>query len=106
MSDLTVGAFLVIKMHNMHLWLHREGIKNILLSRENSIDEVRATMLASKLAQFRDDVSNRNWKKLAEISELPTQLKLVLKEVEERSDLHDKFWRYLSLFVDTVSDTM
>ena len=96
----------MIKMHNMHLWLHREGIKNILLSRENSIDEVRATMLASKLAQFRDDVSNRNWKKLAEISELPTQLKLVLKEVEERSDLHDKFWRYLSLFVDTVSDTM
>jgi len=53
-----------------------------------------------------DAISTRNFEALiaALPPEAPTDAHVIITFVQARDTLHDKFWRYLQLFSDTVSE--
>ena len=95
----TIGAFLQEKMGNMITWLQGEGV----VDWERRPSVLEATTFAEILAaQHIDAILARDFGRLSAETEHST-LKSVLSFVQGRESLHDKFWRYLELFSDTVS---
>ena len=91
----TVGEFLVEKLGNMHRWLREEGFT---LNWDARITTVTATMMAVHLRdELKADIDTRNFDAFAAEEFAP-----VLNFVRERPALHDKFWRYLELFSESV----
>ena len=94
----TVGDFLSEKSRNMRNWL-----------RENRVsvpegDVPPAIIVASAMElneRFKHAIEQRDWQGLANV---PPAFESVVAEVRARPDLHDKFWRYLSLFIETISE--
>lgn len=99
----TVGAFLKEKAENMKAWLHGE-IPD--LTPTPALTELTATTIATKLAAERQVIYNRDWGGLERMTNttLLSTLGCIIQEVRARPFLHDKFWRYLELFVETVKD--
>ena len=99
--EQTVGSFLLEKASNMKKWLRSE------LARDVQVDltELSVTALAAKLMEHRQLVFNRDWAGLSRQANTAglTDLTEMLEAVRTRHDLHDKFWRYLELFVETMS---
>ena len=105
----TKGEFLKEKMGNMARWVHQEvGKENLPADFIAGIDgrsALEATVLSGALEANRDLVTHRNWSGLVQLMEAnnaPSQLQEVIVHVQRRPDMHEKFWRYLELFV-TVS---
>lgn len=101
----TIGDFLVEKMQNMHKWLQVdcEGYSSLTTTLETNITPTKATCFAEVLLKYKVIVYQRDWYNLLRVKEIPTDLVAVLELVRQRVDLHDKFWRYLELFVESVS---
>ena len=100
-DDETVGTFLAQKAENMKRWLEGE---NVLVPFEPT--PLRATLLANELAKHNDLVESAAFEPLiGMLREVSGASELVecLEAVQSREDLHPKFWRYIQLFVETVS---
>jgi hypothetical protein len=48
-------------------------------------------------------IAKRDWDGLT--VDIPTELTSVFQRIRKREDMHDKFWRYLTLFVDVISNS-
>jgi hypothetical protein len=48
-------------------------------------------------------IAKRDWDGLT--VDIPTELTSVFQRIHKREDMHDKFWRYLTLFVDVISNS-
>ncbi len=101
MSTVTIGSFLREKAQNMANWLREEGIEHTL----GPLQELQAVALAQALHEHCSEaIKKRCFAKLCDDKEnVPLEVLQIVLLVWKREDLHDKFWRYLKLFSDTVS---
>lgn len=95
----TKGAFLEEKAANMRRWLQetlREEVPDL-----PTLDQAQSTYMAEMLVPHKQAIKDQDFTKLAAAaSELG--ISETLKLVADRPTLHDKFWRYLALFVEVV----
>ena len=113
--DLTVGAFLKDKLRNLALWVTESiGKENISMDLElfvNRRSEVEITFFADILNSNSAKVVHRDWAGLVGIlstdatipKEVADTFIQILQLVRQRQQMHDKFWRYMELFKDTVN---
>jgi len=95
----TIGAFLQSKLNNMLRWIAETGGPQA--PREPT--QLEATALAETLV--RDHVQTigaRDFNALLQDPSLLPDMVLALQFVISNEQMHDKFWRYLKLFSDTV----
>lgn len=98
----TRGEYLRNKSHNMRLWLEKS------LPGETAVDslpiasEIQAMWLAECLLEVRDAVSRRDFGELREHEALTVEWRALLHVVEAHEEMHEKFWRYLTLFVEVA----
>lgn len=107
--EQTVGSFLMEKATNMETWLSAEigvGVwRKEGVWRKDRLTELSVTAMAAKLLEHRQLVFNRDFAGLSRQANATGlgELTEMLEAVRSRHDLHDKFWRYLELFVETMS---
>ena len=99
---MSVGEFLKHKAENMCRWLKDEGCPvDMDLDRRSALEltgfaqELRSKHIAAIVARDFDAL-------LSDKENAPAQLLMLVSYVQNRPPLHDKFWRYLKLFSDTV----
>ena len=111
---MSTGSFLKEKMGNMALWLQMElkdrssvhfkiGLEE-LSKRLGTLSSFQATSLALKLLDVQQAITDRDFDALFCAPDTPPDIAQLISEIQPHTDMHDKFWRYLSLFVSTVSD--
>lgn len=99
----TVGAFLKSKAGNMARWLQSEG--NIVTVELDKLTPLQLTAFAQELRRRHlKTIEARDFAGLLGDKDTPAQLLMIVSYVERNPRLHDKFWRYMALFSDTVSD--
>lgn len=98
---ITVGSFLRQKLSNMAEWLRAEGV---CANGLDALQDVQIVALAQHLHDnYADAIEVRVFEPIMEDKEnIPPHVLKIVQSVEERPPLHDKFWRYLKLFSDTV----
>jgi hypothetical protein len=106
-GDMSKGAFLKQKANNMVKWVAEEvGPENMsadILADMNARSEVEIVLLASKLHSNKSVVDQHNWAGLGALAEsaMPVVASIVAM-IRQRAHMHDKFWRYMQLFVEVV----
>ena len=98
----TVGEYLLEKATNMQCWLHNELHDD---KERTRLTEMSVTVMASRLHMNAQAVRDRDWDTLLRVASSAglTDLTDMIEAVRSRGDLHDKFWRYLDLFVELMS---
>lgn len=96
LTDLTIGSFLRDKMLNMHQWLGDHG----LVVSSDGLSDLTATLIAQELAAYTEAIAARDFEGLTGEKRVVE----IVVFVRDRPELHDKFWRYLELFSNTVRD--
>ena len=106
--NLTVGEFLREKMTNMISWVEKELGKNNLGDLKQYVAERNDTELAYVVGILRSNsnvITHRSWSDLDRLGSMPNELLELFQAVKNREDMHDKFWRYLKMFVDVISNS-
>ena len=105
----TKGAFLKQKLQNMARWVEQEvGKENLpadLVAGIASRSEMEASALSGALLSNREQVAQRDWRGLMHSiadGNVPASVLEVVKCVEQRVSMHEKFWRYMDLFVEVA----
>ena len=99
---MSVGAFLISKLQNMERWLKENDCPVDMHAAAMPVTQVVA--FAQELrATHGDAVKDRSFDAILEDTTLPGEILMTLAFVKNRPELHDKFWRYMALFSDTVS---
>ena len=93
-----IGDFLLEKMQNMIVWLRDGGYEGPLMT--HLLSPLTATAISQELAQRAQVLIDEDW---SVVPELPGDLQAVAAWVKQTPHMHEKFWRYLRLFSDTVS---
>lgn len=103
----TKGEYLKEKLGNMARWVTKEvGKENLPADIIAGIDgrsELEVTVLCGALESDCKQVTHRNWSGLVKIMEdnnVPNELQQVVVAVQRRPEMHEKFWRYMDLFVE------
>ena len=103
----TVGQFLREKLNNMGSWVSAElgdtpvDIKQYLAERTDT----EIAYMVGLLASNSNLITHRDWSGLARTADIPAELLEVFQLIRKREDMHDKFWRYLELFVQVISNS-
>ena len=103
----TKGAFLKEKLTNMARWVQEEvGRENLPVDVHAGIadrTEVEACVFAGIIHANKAMVEQRNWTGLVCLvtKDVP-EMQGVLTAINQRADMHAKFWRYMELF-DEIS---
>jgi len=102
----TKGEFLKEKMTNMARWVTQEvGKENLSVDIITGIagrSALEATVLSGALEANKYRVIHRDWNGLVQLLAehgAPSELQEVVVAVRGKPDMHDKFWRYMELFV-------
>ena len=105
----TKGEFLLEKLTNMAKWVTSEvGKENLsvdIIAGITGRSALEVTALAATLEANADLATHRNWSGLVQLMEAnnaPRELQEVIVAVQQRPAMHDKFWRYIDLFVTVV----
>ena len=104
----TVGAFLKSKMHNMAVWVHEELGTVLTIDYVAAVDarlELELTTFAAMLHSNKHIESQRDWDALFALATDQAGFEPVvqlLKDVRAREHMHEKFWRYVKLFIDVM----
>lgn len=108
MEGQTIGQFLKQKLGNMAKWVNSEvGKENLPVDVIAGIagrSELEATVLGNLLRSNKRMVDQRNWaglSSLARMNNMP-ELEEVIVAINQRPTMHDKFWRYMDLFVEVM----
>jgi|MDSW01.1.fsa_nt_gb hypothetical protein len=107
----TKGAFLKEKVGNFGVWVQQGvGKENLPVDVSRALtgrSELEAVALAGALLSNADEVAHRDWGGLASAlaarEGAPPWLGEVLSAVRSRQEMHEKFWRYLDLFVEVAA---
>lgn len=109
MSEQSKGSFLVEKLTNMAKWVTEEvGRENLpvdIIAGIAGRNALEVTMLCGALEANSDLATHRNWSGLVQLMEAnnaPRELQEVVVAVQQRPSMHDKFWRYIALFIAVV----
>ena len=97
----TIASFLREKATNMAKWLSSSGYPSPIQLPQ--LSDLALVAIAQTLREtYVQAISDRDFGALL-AGNLPDELVCVVKFVQKEEELQDKFWRYLSLFSDTVS---
>lgn len=107
----TKGAFLKEKMQNMARWVEQEvGKENLSVDVIAGIaerTELEACTFAEMLRSNKTPIAQRNWSDLgavlADRPDCPDAVYEVISRVHAKDVMHEKFWRYMDLFVEVAS---
>jgi len=106
MTEQTKGDFLKEKMTNLARWVTEEvGQENLPVDIIAGIDgrsAVEITALSGALDANNVHVTTRNWSGLVQLMNdhgVANELQQVVVAVQQRPPMHEKFWRYMDLFV-------
>lgn len=106
MAAATKGEFLHEKFGNMARWVTQEvGEENLPVDVIAGIagrSAVEVTTLCGILGANSDQVTTRNFSGLLQLMQahhLPDEVQQVVTAVQQRKSMHEKFWRYMDLFV-------
>jgi len=96
---MKTGDFLLEKLLNMAKWL--DASLGLCIGAEaDKLSAVQATLLAAKVGAHREVAEQRDWDAMLVVVERDAPMLLhAATMVRTRPDLHDKFWRYIELFV-------
>jgi hypothetical protein len=96
--DETIGPFLAEKVDNMKVWARENGctVPDVFMT------EVLVVAMAEELRRTcQRSIEGRDWDAL--LVAAPAHLHQYVLQVRTKPAMHDKFWRYLKLFVETVN---
>lgn len=101
---MTLGEFLFDKFNNMLKWLEMNGIdKPSGCSLLNSlivtkiVEELRERHLAA--------IKDRDMNALL-LAHDDERFQAIMRQIIERPELHEKFWRYMDLFVTVIAQSL
>lgn len=101
------GEFLKEKLGNMARWVQEEvGKENLpadVIAGINSRSELECCTLAGVLQSNKDLATHQNWSGLVQLlnaGKLPGELQEVVAAIQKRPAMHEKFWRYIGLFIE------
>ena len=97
----TKGSFLKSKMHNMRAWLQGE-LTGAAVHALPEVTEVQACYLEECLIPHKGSVSEKRFEALAADKSLDASFREVLTEIQRAPATHDKFWRYVDLFLEVA----
>jgi len=106
----SVGEFVKSKMHNMAVWVQEELGSVIAIDYVAVVDarsELELTTLCVMLHTERDIAARRDWDALVELASEEAALAPLLQilvEVRQRESMHEKFWKYVKLFIDVIDE--
>ena len=94
------GEFLLEKVLNMSRWLDA-NLDLGLVDQAHDIQTFQATVLASSIGSKVQIAAKRDWEELIIViaNEAPVLLQAAML-VQDKPEMHDKFWRYIDLFVE------
>ena len=106
----SVGEFVKSKMHNMADWVQAElgsaaPIDCVAIIHARS--ELELTTLCVMLNSEKDIAARRDWDTFVELANeeaVLAPLVRILAEVRKREHMHEKFWKYVQLFIDVVDE--
>jgi hypothetical protein len=110
MGNISKGSFLKEKFLNMARWVIKEiGKENLsvdLLADIEGRTELELVVAASLIQSNKILVSHRDWTGLVHHLEKESQIQGWMQEVvvaiRQKEAMHDKFWRYMELFITVV----
>jgi hypothetical protein len=108
MSDgQSKGEFLKAKMENMARWVTGEvGQENLsvdIIAGITGRSALEVTVLCGALEANNNLAIHRDWSglvRLLEANHAPSELQEVVVSVKHRPQMHDKFWRYITCFIE------
>ena len=106
----SVGEFVKSKMHNMAVWVQEELGAAAAMDYVAAVDarlELELTTLCVMLHTERDIAARRDWDALVELASEEAALAPLLQilvEVRQREPMHEKFWKYVQLFIDVIDE--
>ena len=104
----TVGAFLKSKMHNMAVWVQAELGTDAAMDYVAAVDarlELELTTFAAMLHSKKHIETQRDWDALFALATDQAGFEPVvqlLMDVHAREHMHEKFWRYVKLFIEVM----
>lgn len=106
LKEISVGEFLNSKVINLLTWLQTENIISSLELHEAkaACTPLRCVVLAQQLQQHKACIIHRDWLAFVQTDEVPEVMKVAVAKIRQNPDLHDKFWRYMQLFVDVAEE--
>ena len=108
-EEQSKGEFLMEKVENMAKWVTevvgKENLPVDIIAGIAGRSALEITVLCGALEANSDLATHRNWSGLVQLMEAnsaPRELQEVVAAVQQRQEMHDKFWRYIQLFVTVV----
>lgn len=103
------GEFLREKLENMAKWVTTEvGKENLavdIITAINGRSVVEIAAFCGILDANSDRITTRNWSGLVQLmtkQNLGQELQQVVVAVQQRPAMHDKFWRYMDMFIEVT----
>lgn len=109
-TEVSIGKFIKSKMHNMAVWVQDEIGSVMAIDYVTAVDarsELELTTLCVMLHTEKDIATRRDWDALVELASAEAALQPLLQilvEVRQREPMHDKFWKYVQLFIDVIDE--
>lgn len=104
----TIGDFLREKMLNMAKWIEEEiGKENLKVDLPHFISVRTNTELcyiAEVLKGQYNSICREDWTGLLSAAEIPVDFFEVVQEVRKKASMHEKFWRYMHVYVQVISE--
>ena len=106
----TIGCFLHEKLCNMARWITEDAdcaISTDIVALSQRCTHLHATMFAEMLLKEKVCIVHRDWNKLHRLvnaADMPFDFGEVVHVVQKNEAMHDKFWRYLELFITIVEN--
>ena len=108
-QEPTVGQYLREKMMNMAAWVEEEvGKENLTVDLAHFISlrsNTELCVIAEVIKGQSTSVFHEDWMGLLSAAEIPPDFYEVVQAVRKKDSMHEKFWRYMNLFVFVISNT-
>lgn len=105
---MNTGEFIKQKMHNMATWIQSEiGSSVDYVSIIDARSELELTTLCAMLHTKKEIETHRNWSALVALANGEPALAhfvSLIDDVRRREHMHEKFWKYVKLFIDVMSE--
>lgn len=100
---MNTGDFILQKVVNMAKWLDA-SLDLRTCDEAGKLNALQATLLAASVGAHREVAERRDWDAILVIVERDAPMLLeAATMVRSKSALHDKFWRYIELFVNITN---
>tara|TARA_B100001996_G_scaffold59641_1_gene42493 strand:- start:246 stop:578 length:333 start_codon:yes stop_codon:yes gene_type:complete len=102
MTTVRLGDFLQEKALNMRKWLREQLDEPQLLEVMDTMLKNDFVVLGDECLEHKTSICRRDFRELMQAVQ-NTPLFEIAQRVRAREELHDKFWRYMELFVDVTA---